>query len=225
MQHTDATPPPEQNAVTTAPPVHGPDSARPIVMFAVLVSAFLLYLGYEPSTGISLLFSRALFMLATGFGVLSALSLAGKWVFRGTQGIGHPQLRLARSLGIAALAAVLLWRSQAQENEAIAFLEQQAVVAMNLCNASGQCAACLPDWTEKAGTCSHSFVNSSHTRFVVRYVATKQDFNIYLHFGPDFDITRNGGVNRSVTRGCRDMDGERVPANDRPPIECVPLGR
>ena len=145
MPPTDATPPPVQDTATTAPRTPSPDSARPIGVSTVLVSAFLLYLGYEPSTGTSLVFSRSLFMLAIGYGVLSVLSLAVK--------------------------------------------------------------------------------HSSHTRFVVRYVAMKQDFNIYLHFGPDFDITRNGGVNRSVTRGWRDMDGERVPANDRPPVERVSLSR
>lgn len=222
---TDATPLSEQHAATPAPRAPSPDSPRPIGVSTVLVSAFLLYLGYEPSVSISLLFSRALFMLAIGYGVLSALSLAVKWVFHWDQGLHHPRLRLARSLWIAALAGVLLWRNHAQENEAIAFLDQQAALAATLCNASGQCAACLPDWTEKYGGCSHRFVNSSHTQFVLRYAAQGRLFNVYIHHGPDFDITRHGGVNRPITRGWGDLDGERAPADDRPPVECVPLSR
>lgn len=225
MPPTDATPPPVQDTATTAPRTPSADSARPIGMSTVLVSAFLLYLGYEPSTGTSLVFSRSLFMLAIGYGVLSALSLAVKRIFQWDHGLRHPGLRLARSLWIAALAGVLLWRNHVQENEAIAFLEQQAVVATNLCNASGQCAACLPDWTEKAGTCSHRFVNSSHTRFVLRYGAKENIFVVHIHYGLDFDITRHGGVNRPITRRWGGMDGERAPAETPLPDAGEPLGR
>lgn len=225
MPPTDAPTPPVQNTATSAPPTHSPDSPRPIGVSTVLVSAFLLYLGYEPSTGTSLMFSRVLFMLALGYGVLSALSLTVKRIFHWDHGLHHPRLRLARSLWIAALAGVLLWRNHAQENEAIAFLDQQAALAATLCNASGQCAACLPDWTEKHGSCSHSFVNSSHTPFVLRYGAKEQVFVVYIHYGPDFDIKRHGGVNRPISRQWSDLDGERAPANDRPPDDGVPLSR